>query len=192
MVFTLMTTWRTGRRILNEKLAEATLPISDFMMTVNPAAITRVPGTAVFLYRNENQLPPSLLHSLKHYKVLHERIVILTIITEEIPHISAEEERSRLEHLGHGIYRLIVRYGYMEDPDIPGMLGTIHEPGLTFETMKTTYFLGHETLIATKHPGMALWREKLFAWMMRNATSARFFFRLPPNRIVEIGSQIEI
>ncbi|HEY5610401.1 MAG TPA: KUP/HAK/KT family potassium transporter, partial [Thermoanaerobaculia bacterium] len=191
VVFTLMTTWRRGREILNERLKEGTLPVDLFISSVRLSPPIRVPGTAVFMHRDPDGIPNALLHSLKHYKVLHERLVLLTILTEEVPHVSGAE-RVRVDSLGEGIYRIIVRYGFMEDPDIPALLGSVKAPNLEFRPLETTYFLGRETLIATHRPGMAFWREKLFASMIRNAATAVFFFRLPPNRVVELGAQIEL
>jgi KUP system potassium uptake protein len=192
VVFTLMTTWRAGRRILNERLREGALPPEAFVQSLRRRAPIRVPGTAVFMHRAGDVIPPALLHSLKHYKALHERVILLTIITEEIAHLNGEE-RLQVEPLGEGIYRVTGRYGYMEEPDIPALLAGVAEAGIDVPPMDTTYFLGRETLIVTGRPsGIATWREKLFAWMMRNATSAARFFRLPPNRVVELGAQIEL
>jgi KUP system potassium uptake protein len=190
IVFAIMTTWRTGRRILNDRLREESLPIDLFLKSVAVRPPTRVPGTAVFMSRDVDGTPTALLHNLKHNKVLHERVVLLTVVTEEIPHI--ETGRVKFEPLDQGFYRMVVRYGFMEDPDIPEVLQSLAAKDLEVKPAETTYFLGRETLIATKRPGMAIWRERLFAWMMRNATSAAFFFRLPPNRVVELGAQIEM
>ncbi len=191
IVFTVMTTWRRGREILTEKLREGALSPELFIQSLRARPPIRVPGTAVFMHRNPDAIPSSLLHSLKHYKALHERVILLTILTEEISHVS-EDERFTVEHLGEGIHRLRSRYGYMEDIDVPALLERAGEKGLVLAPMDTTYFLGRETLIVTKRPsGMMQWREKLFASMMRNAESAARFFRLPPNRVVELGAQIE-
>jgi KUP system potassium uptake protein len=191
MVFTIMTTWRRGREILSEKLRDGALSTELFIQSLRGRPPIRVPGTAVFMHRNPDAIPASLLHSLKHYKALHERVILLTIVTEEISHVS-EEERFTVEALGEGIHRLKSRYGYMEDIDVPALLERAAEQGLVVPPMDTTYFLGRETLIITKRPsGMMQWREKLFASMMRNAESAARFFRLPPNRVVELGAQIE-
>ena len=131
------------------------------------------------------------MHNLKHNKVLHERVVLLTVKTKQVPHVEPED-RVKVESLGHEFYRMIINYGFMEDPDIPKVLENMELPIPTFESMNTTYFLGRETVIASKHPGMTIWREKLFALMSRNASSATAYFCLPPNRVVELGSQIEI
>jgi len=191
-VFTVMTTWRRGREILTEKLRDGTLSPEVFIQSLRVRPPIRVPGTAVFMHRNAGAIPSSLLHSLKHYKALHQRVVLLTIESEEVSHVSPAE-RFTVEDLGEGIHRIRARYGYMEDIDVPALLERAAEKGLVVPPMDTTYFLGRETLIVTKRPsGMMRWREKIFASMMRNAESAATFFRLPPNRVVELGAQIEL
>jgi KUP system potassium uptake protein len=190
-VFTVMTTWRRGREILSEKLRDGAISPELFIQSLRVRPPIRVPGTAVFMHRNADAIPASLLHSLKHYKALHERVVLLTIESEEVAHVSADE-RFTVEDFGEGIHRVKARYGYMEDIDVPALLERASEKGLVVPPMDTTYFLGRETLIVTKRPsGMMQWREKIFASMMRNAESAARFFRLPPNRVVELGAQIE-
>ncbi|HEY3056461.1 MAG TPA: potassium transporter Kup [Thermoanaerobaculia bacterium] len=191
-VFTLMTTWRRGRQILNARLREGALSPELFVTSLRTKQPVRVPGTAVFMHRTSEVIPPALLHSLKHYKALHRQIILLTIIVEEVAHLR-DEERVKIDDLGEGIYRVTGRYGYMEEPDVPALLERVGaERHLNIPPMDTTYFLGRETLIVTPRPsGMATWREKIFASMMRNAESAARFFRLPPNRVVELGAQIE-
>ena len=193
VVFTIMTTWRKGREILNARLREGALTPEDFVRSLRHRSPVRVPGTAVFMHRSREVIPSALLHSLKHYKALHGQVILLTVVTEEISHLQ-EEERIQLEHLGEGMYRVTTRYGYMEEPDIPALLERISsEHDIAIPPMDTTYFLGRETLIVTsRRSGMATWREKIFASMMRNAESAARFFRLPPNRVVELGAQIEL
>ncbi len=192
VVFIIMTTWRKGRQILNERLREGSLSPEDFVKSLRGHPPVRVPGTAVFMNRYGDVIPPALLHSLKHYKALHKQVMLLTVITEEVSHLG-EGERLQIEDLGEGIFRIACRFGYMEEPDIPALLERIsQERHLDIPAMDTTYFLGRETLIVTSRPsGMATWREKIFASMMRNAESAARFFRLPPNRVVELGAQIE-
>jgi KUP system potassium uptake protein len=191
-VFTLMTTWRRGREILDGRLREGALSAELFVQSLAARPPVRVPGTAVFMHRNRHSIPPSLLHSLKHYKALHQTVVLLTVIVEEIAHLG-ENERYDLEDLGAGILCVTARYGYFEEPDIPALLARVaRERGVNLPPMDTTYFLGRETLVITARvSGMATWREKIFASMMRNAESAARFFRLPPNRVVELGAQIE-
>jgi KUP system potassium uptake protein len=191
VIFTLMSTWKTGRRILAERLSAGTLPVELFLEDVAARPPHRVPGTAVFMYGNPNGTPPALLHSLKHYKVLHERTVFLSVSTEEVPHLD-EAERLEVTELGHGFYRIAIRYGFMEEPDVPGALARVKVPGLDLSPGRTSYFLGRETLIPSRERGMMVWREKLFALMSRNARPATAFFGLPPNRVVELGAQIRL
>jgi KUP system potassium uptake protein len=191
VIFTLMTTWKKGRQILSERMQAATLPLDLFLGDVERSAPTRVPGTAVFMYGNAQGTPPALLHNLIHNKVLHERVVLLTVEVLEIP-VVAEDERLTVAAKGHGFYRVAVRYGFTEDPDIPAALARISEPGLDLAPMRVSFFLGRETLIPSKRPGMAMWREHLFSVMSRNARTATSFFALPPNRVVELGAQIEL
>jgi KUP system potassium uptake protein len=190
-IFLLMTTWKKGRRILARRLIARAHPIEDFLQDIASHPPVRVPGTAVFMNGTATGTPPALMHNLIHNKVLHERVVLLTVKTRQVPHVEPQD-RVRIESLGHEFYRLIINYGFMEDPDVPSVLAHVEPPGPVFDMMETTYFLGRETVIAGKHPGMMLWREKLFALMSRNASSATAYFCLPPNRVVELGSQIEI
>ncbi|MFQ5666181.1 MAG: potassium transporter Kup [Candidatus Binatia bacterium] len=191
VVFALMSTWNRGRQILAERRRTGALPMERFLddLAVNPPA--RVRGTAVFMTGDPEGVPPALLHNLKHNKILHERVALLTVVTEEVPHVP-RGQRVQIESLGNGFHRIIAHYGFMEDPNIWHILARAKENGLEFKVMETTFFLGRETLIPTKKPGMAIWRERLFAFMSRNAQRATTFFRIPPNRVVEIGEQIEL
>lgn len=189
--FVAMTTWKTGRQILADRLQGRTLPIKLFLADLEGNRYTRVAGTAVYMYGNPEGTPPALLHNLMHNKVLHERVVLLTVETDEIPVVD-DDQRVTVSELGHGMHRVVLRYGFKEDPDIPLGLEQARTHGLVFKPMETSYFLGRETLIASKNPGMALWREHLFSVMSRNARSATSFFGLPPNRVVELGAQIEL
>jgi KUP system potassium uptake protein len=191
LIFTLMTTWKKGRQILAARLHSTTLPFDFFMKDVEMNPPTRVPGTSVFMYGNTDGTPPALLHNLIHNKVLHERVVLLTVETAEIP-VVAEEDRTEVVRLGTGFFRVILRYGFTEDPDIPAALFSIGDAGLVLKPMETSYFLGRETLIPSKNPGMAIWREHIFWIMSRNARSATSYYGLPPNRVVELGAQIEL
>jgi len=151
-----------------------------------------VPGTAVFMTTASDGIPHALLHNLKHNKVLHERVLLLTVKIEDVPYVE-EEKTFHLDELGQGFYRLIVRYGFMQETDVPAALARVDSCGPQFKMMDTSFFLARQTLVVSpSRPGMALWREKLFAWMLRNAESAMGFFKLPPNRVVELGSQVEI
>jgi KUP system potassium uptake protein len=191
VVFTLLTTWKTGRQVLAERMRDRSLPRDSFVESLLAHPPHRVPGTSVFMYGSATGTPPALLHNLKHNKVLHERVVFLAIRTEEVPTVDPTE-RTTVADLGHGLWQVTLRYGFMEDADVPAALQAIGHPELHFRPMETTYFLGRETLIATKRRGMALWRERLFALMSRNARPATAFFRLPPNRVVELGAQVEL
>jgi KUP system potassium uptake protein len=190
-VFTLLTTWKKGRLVLGDRMQERTLPRELFLESLMRHPPHRVPGTAVFMSSSSTGTPPALLHNLKHNRVLHERVVFLTIRTEEVPQVPAEE-RVRVAEIGHGLWEVVLRYGFMEEAEVPAALQALGHPELPFRPMETTYFLGRETLIATKNPGMAMWRERLFALMARNARPATTFFRLPPNRVVELGAQVEL
>ncbi len=188
-VFALFSTWKTGRRILAERMQQGTLPLELFLEDVG--GVARVPGTAVFMYGSRTGTPPALLHSLKHYRVLHEKVVLLSVETQEVPQVP-DAERVCVEALGCGFYRIVLAYGFMEDPCVPDALARVKAEGLSLRPAETTYFLGRETLIPSKRPGMALWREHLFTVMSRNARTATSFFGLPPNRVVELGAQVEL
>ncbi len=191
LVFSVMTTWKTGRRILNERIQSEARLLEEFLEEVERHPPRRVPGTAIFMNGNASRTPPALLHNLEHNKVLHKRVLFLTVKTRLVPFVSVDE-RVETESLGNGFYRLKVYYGFMEDPDIPKVLERMQATGLTYDRTDTTYFLGRETIIAAKRPGMALWRERLFSVISHNATSATAYFCLPPDRVVEMGEQIEI
>jgi KUP system potassium uptake protein len=190
-IFTLMSTWKSGRALLGERLKVSSLPIDLFLDDVANNPPHRVPGTAVFLAGNAEGTPLALLHNLKHNKVLHQRVVILTIATADAPHVD-EEERVRVEKMREGFYRVRGFYGFMEEPSVPDVMELCREQALEFKYEDTTFFLSRETIIPSDKPGMWLWRERLFAYMSRNAQRATAFFRLPANRVVELGMQIEI
>ena len=190
IAFTLLTTWAKGRQLMIARLNEMSLPMKVFVKSAVPSA-TRVPGTAVFMTSSENGVPPALLHNLKHNKILHERVFLLTIKIEDVPYVKAEK-RSSVQDFSHGFWRIVLRYGFMEEIDVPAALAKIQECGPTCKPMDTSYFLSRQTLLTSARPAMAVWREKLFAWMMRNAETAMEFFKLPTNRVVELGSQVEI
>jgi KUP system potassium uptake protein len=190
-MFAVMTTWKKGRGILAGRFEQRTLPLDLFLKDVEANPPTRVAGTAVFMYGNANGTPPALLHNLLHNKVLHERVVFLTVATMEVPTVP-EEERVEVIEVGGGFWRVVMRYGFTEDPEVPTVLARISSDGLPFKPMETSYFLGRETLIPSREPGMAMWREHFFWIMSRNARTATSFFKLPPNRVVELGAQIEL
>ena len=189
-IFTLLTTWSRGRALMRQNMAEGTIPIEVFAKSAHASA-ARVPGTAIFMASTNTGVPSALLHNIKHNKVLHERVVILTVDIQDVPYMD-EGERSSIKDLGQGFYRMTLRYGFLEETDVPAALKRVDIGGAPFEMMKTSFFLSRQTLVASAKPGMAIWREKLFAWMLRNAASAMEFFRLPTNRVVELGSQLEI
>jgi KUP system potassium uptake protein len=190
LLFTLLTTWKKGRELLFARRSDESMPVDTFLTSLNPS-VTRVPGTSVFLSGTTEGVPHALLHNLKHNRVVHERVVFLTVITEEVPHVP-ENERLTITHLGRRFYRLILRYGFMDETDIPLALKAASQQNFEFNEMETSFFLGRETVMPSRRPGMAIWREHLFAWMLRSATSAMNFFKLPPNRVVEMGTQVEI
>ena len=188
--FTLLTTWARGRKLMLSRMDEAALPTSVFIKSAAGSA-TRVPGTAVFMTTSAEGVPHSLLHNLKNNKVLHERIFLLTVRIEDVPYIRTDE-RASVQDYGSGFYRIILRYGFMEEIDIPAALARVEGVGPTCKMMDTSFFLARQTLLPAAKPAMPLWRERLFAWMLRNAESAMEFFKLPPNRVIELGSQLEI
>ena len=191
IVFTLMSTWYTGRHVLANRLAaEATLDEESFVGELAAKRIHRVRGTSVFLTRQQKGIPTALLHNIKHNKIVHECVVLLSVNVDETPYLS-EGERADWKELGEGVYRLILHFGYLEEPDLPATLARLTGP-ISFQPMTTSYFLGRETLIARRARGMAVWREHLFAWMNRNATSAASFFSLPENQVIELGAQVRM
>jgi KUP system potassium uptake protein len=191
VIFTLMTTWKTGRRILAERLTARAIPLEDFMSAVTANPPQRVPGTAVFMTAQPKGTPPALAHNLRHNKVLHTNVVVLTVTTVPVPHVPSSEQ-AEVQPLGGGVFNVVVRYGFMQDPNVPDALALAREKGLTMDEDDVTFFLGRETIIVTNRPGMAVWREKLFVLMARNAVRATAFFRLPAERVVELGVQVEM
>jgi KUP system potassium uptake protein len=192
VAFTLMRTWRRGRELVRAHVDQGSLRIEHFVQSLMASPPLRVPGTAVFLTPSNQFTPPALLHNLKHNKVLHERNVLLSVETLNVPRVEGAEERVAYTDLGHGFSRLSLRYGYMEDPDVPRALRQWAIPGPRFEPMETTFFASRESLTADAGQGMALWRDKLFLLMSRNATPATEFFSVPGNRLVELGTQVVI
>ena len=190
IAFTLLTTWAKGRQLMINRMNEASLPMEIFIKSAAPSA-ARVPGTAVFMTSASSGVPHALLHNLKHNKVLHERVLLLTVRIEDVPYVP-QEKRLEQRDYGSGFYRVVLRYGFMEEIDVPSALTQLRGAGPQFKMMDTSFFLARQTLLPASRPGMAIWREKLFAWMLRNAESAMEFFKLPTNRVVELGSQVEI
>ena len=191
LVFTILATWKSGRRILLKSMQSGAIALEPFIKGLMAHPPTRVAGTAVFMTASREGVPHALLHNLAHNKVLHERVVFLTVVTEDEPFISAKK-RVRVENLGGGFYRLYLHYGFKDSPHVPRALLLCKQLGLEFDMMQTSFFLSRETIISTGIPGMALWREHLFIAMARNAESAMSFFHIPTNRVIELGSQVEI
>jgi KUP system potassium uptake protein len=190
VAFTLLTTWARGRKLMKDRMAEVELPLDIFAKSAH-SSTQRVKGTAIFMSAASKGVPSALLHNIKHNKVLHERVVVLTVNILDIPYADPDE-RMEVKPLGEGFYRLVLNYGFMEETDIPGALDKAAICGGPFRMMETSFFLSRQTLLASKTPGMMIWRERLFSWMLRNAATPMDFFRLPTNRVVELGSQVEI
>ncbi len=189
-LFILMTTWNRGREIVQDLLRRGMLPIDLLLADIENRKTVRVPGLAVFMTREPEGAPVVLLHHLKHNKVLHEQVVLLSILSEEVPEIP-NAERIKIEKLSQGFYRITARYGFMESTDVPGILARAREAGLDSKPLDTTYYLGREQLIPTGTTPLWKWRKKLFVFMSRNSRSATAFYGIPPNRVVELGAQIE-
>ncbi|MCL6263365.1 low affinity potassium transporter Kup [Craterilacuibacter sp. RT1T] len=191
VMFILMTTWKRGRSLLAERLDEQAIPLDSFIENMEAYPPTRVAGTAVFMTSSSYGVPHAMLHNLKHNKVLHERVVLLTIRTKDEPYVDPEE-RLAITRLSDSFWQVLADYGYKETPDVNAILAQCEVQGLAFEVMDTSFFLSRETLISTDRPGMARWREKLFVGMSRNALKATDFFQIPTNRVVELGAQVEL
>jgi KUP system potassium uptake protein len=192
VVFAMMTTWRRGRELVLREIKQSGLALKPFIENIAQHPPIRVPGTAVFLTGNQNSVPSALLHNLKHNKVLHERNVLLTVEMLETP-VAERSERINLITLGDDFYGLELHFGFAEYPNIPQALMDCGREGLMFDMMDTTFFLSRENIVADRRrPGMALWRDKLFVFMARNALPATAFFQIPGNRLIELGAQVEI
>jgi KUP system potassium uptake protein len=191
ILFTVLTTWAKGRAMLRAKLEDHAIPLPVFIKSAATTEI-RAKGTAVFLSTSPDAVPAALLHNLKHNQVLHERVLILHVMVEDFPFVPAQR-RVEVHGAGEGFYRVILHYGFMEEVDVARDLARIKTCGEPFNMMRTSFFLGRQKLIASHGvPGMALWRERLFAWMLKSSESAMEFFKLPTNRVVELGSQLHL
>jgi KUP system potassium uptake protein len=190
-IFILMTTWKRGREILQARLREVGVPFAEFLKRIEEERPTRIRRGAVFLTGDPQGTPPALIHNLEHNEVLHQPVVLLTIETVEVPYVLSSE-RLQVTPLGAGFHRAIARYGFMQDPSVPEIVSRLQKFGLELRMEDTTFFLGGENVVPTRLPGMAIWREKLFALMARNALRATDFFRIPPSRVIEIRMQVEI
>ena len=190
LAFTLLTTWSKGRKLMRDRMSEFSLPLDIFAKSAR-SSTARVEGTAIFLDSATAGTPSALLHNIKHNKVLHDRVVVLTVRIADTPYVDPDARVDVME-LGDGFYRVTLHYGFMEETNIPQVLDNHRICGGPFDMMKTSFFLSRQTLLSADKPGMMVWREKLFSWMMRNSTTAMEFFGLPTNRVVELGSQVEI
>lgn len=188
--FLLLTTWAKGRKIMREHMAESAMPIEIFTKSAVNSA-TRVPGTAIFMSSASVGVPSALLHNIKHNKIIHERVVVLTVNIRDVPYVEPSK-RIEVKDLGEGFFRLVLNFGFMQETDVPSALKKVTECGMEFNMMQTSFFLSRQTLLPSEKPEMMVWREKIFAWMLRNAATAMEFFKLPSNRVVELGSQMEI
>ncbi|MFN2622259.1 MAG: potassium transporter Kup [Chthoniobacterales bacterium] len=188
----LMLTWRKGRRVLRGRLGDMCIPLDDFLSDLRNQNITRVPGTGVYMSGNRQGTPLALLHNLKHNKVLHEQVVVLTVRTEEVPYLTNSKDRVAIEKLEGGFWRVQVHFGFMEKPDVPSALERAKGTTVRFTPMRTTYFIGRETILATRKLGLSSWRGSIFAWMTRNAGDVTSYFCLPPNGVVELGARVEV
>jgi KUP system potassium uptake protein len=187
-----MATWKAGRRILANRLRQASPPLDAFLASLKEKNLAHVPGSAVFMVGDARTTPPALVHNIKHNRVVHDHIVVLTVQTAEVPMVRPDE-RFEFEEVSEGCYRVIARYGFMQKPDVPAAIASLrNEFDLKFDDAETTYFLGRETLVPSANPGMAIWREHLFAFMARNSQRATQFFNIPADRVVEVGITVEL
>jgi KUP system potassium uptake protein len=191
-IFTLFATWKRGRALLYERLKEDSMPLDAFLSSLSYGGPHRVAGTGIFMTTRPDGVPRAMLHNMLHNKVLHERVVLLNVSMQDIPHVD-EAERILVEPLSDGFYRVMLRYGFKDDPNIPLALELCGKHGMApVEMMETSFFLGRETIVPNRVPAMTLWRQVLFMWMFRNADTATDFFKLPTNRVVELGTQVEL
>ncbi|MDN7139397.1 potassium transporter Kup [Pseudomonas sp. JQ170] len=191
VLFVLMTTWKRGKQILVERLDEGSLPLPLFIGSIRVQPPHRVEGTAVFLTARPDAVPHALLHNMLHNQVLHNQVVLLTVVSEDMPRVPAQQ-RFEVETYGEGFYRVLLHFGFMDEPDVPAALKLCHLEGLDFSPMRTTFFLSRETVIPSRLVGMSHWRATLFAFLLKNANGNLRFFNLPLNRVIELGTQVEI
>jgi KUP system potassium uptake protein len=191
VVFTIMTTWRTGRRLLLARLASETVPLAAFLVTCQAAPETRVPGTAVFLTTNTDNVPATLLQNLRHNKVLHHTVLLVRVVTDNIPRV-AGPDRIRARSLGSGFWRIEAHFGFAQTPNLPRELRRAEIPGLDFDPGQTSFFVGRANVKSTARPGMARWRKRLYAGLTRTATRPSDFFRIPAEQVIELAAEVEI
>jgi KUP system potassium uptake protein len=190
-VFTVMTTWNSGRGLLASRLAELSMSLEELFERMREPSVVRVEGTAAYLGRHDAGVPPALLHNLRYNRVVHSRIVLLAMRTDSRARVP-DEERVDVEQVAPDFYRVVARHGFAEDPAVPAVLDRLRSTGLVIDPEEATFFLGRETLLATHRPGMALWRERLFARLSRNARRATRYFKIPSHRVCELGAEIEL
>ncbi|MBK7765286.1 MAG: potassium transporter Kup [Sulfuritalea sp.] len=191
-VFTLMATWKRGRTLLYERLQQDSIPLDAFIASLQYGGPHRVAGTGIFMTTRPDGVPRAMLHNMLHNKVLHQRVILLNVNIQDIPHVD-ETERMQVAALSEGFYRVILNFGFMDDPNVPLALEECAGHGMEpVEMMETSFFLGRETIVPNRVPAMTRWRQKLFIWMFRNADTATVFFQLPTNRVVELGTQVEL
>lgn len=191
-VYALLSTWRRGRTLLYSKLGAESMPLQAFLESMDYGGPHRVEGTGIFMATRPDSVPRAMLHNMLHNKVLHERIILLHVDLQDIPHID-DVDRIRVHALPHGFYRVILSYGFKDEPNVPAALEACEAKGLEpIEMMETSFFLGRETIVPNRIPAMNFWRQVVFMWMFRNADAATAFFKIPTNRVVELGTQIEL
>ncbi len=191
-VFSLLSTWKRGRALLYERLKQDSMPLDAFLDSLSHGGPLRVEGTGIFMTPTGDSVPRALLHNLYHNKVLHERVILMVVHFEDVPYVP-DIDRCAIDPLNAGFWRVTVRYGFKDDPDIPAVMERCSELGMEFDMMQTSFFLGRETIVPSRQiAGMAYWREVLFMWMFRNADTATAYFKIPTNRVVELGTQIEM
>jgi KUP system potassium uptake protein len=193
IAFTMMMTWKRGRKLLGDKLREGEMPLAGFVESLEACPPQRVEGLSIFMTASSDSVPHALLHNLKHNKVLHEQVVFMTIESCDIPFVPLKE-RVVVRRLGESFYQVVATFGFKEEPSVPAVLEqvTYLQPELVFDDMNTSYFLSRETIVEAKYPSMSWWRRRLFSLMSRNATRVTNFFKIPPNRVVEMGMQVEL
>ncbi|HWC64897.1 MAG TPA: KUP/HAK/KT family potassium transporter, partial [Thermoanaerobaculia bacterium] len=191
VVFTIMTTWRRGRRLLNVQLRRRLCGVEQFIDDVQKEKPVRVPDTGIYMSMIPDVIPPALLNNFRHNHVLQKQVILLTVLTEDVPRVR-KKERVKVDALSDGFYRVVMHFGFMETPDIIPLLEKLKAPGLQLDLSKATFFLGKEMILPSDTPGMAIWREKLFSMMTNNSRSATAFFALPPEQVMEIRGQVKI
>jgi KUP system potassium uptake protein len=191
--FLLMSTWRKGRQVLNQRLYQRVLPLDEFVQTIvpNETSLVRVPGAAIFMSGNPSATPPVLLHNIKYNRVLHETVAVMNVVVEDVPHVPLAE-RVKIINIGHGFYRVQARYGFVESPNVMEVLALCKEQGLNLDAVTVGFFIGRESIRTTSNPGMAKWRQRLFAFLARDSQGATPFFEIPPNQVVELGVQVQL